>query len=198
MLLIQQAYGVGKDRITGAPDWLNSEHYDIEAKMEGAAAEELKTLSTDIIRAARQHMLRKLLEQRFELTLHRDTKELPVYNLVVAKGGSKLQESKPDDNAERGDKPTDPALAAALASKMGSSGGPSAVAGGWQRWRRWQEHHGFPEWRPFDFVQLWKRWRANVIRQGSYNNGASNYIGVNRRPTGSGQDWPHWEIRLQT
>jgi uncharacterized protein (TIGR03435 family) len=130
MLLVQQAYGVGKDRITGAPDWLNSEHYDIEAKMDGAAAEELKTLAPDVVRAARQHMLRKLLEQRFELTVHRETKDLPVYNLVIAKGGSKLQESKPDDNAGRGDKPTDPALAAALAAKMGSASGPAATGGG--------------------------------------------------------------------
>jgi uncharacterized protein (TIGR03435 family) len=130
MLLVQQAYGVGKDRITGAPDWLNSEHYDIEAKMDGALAEELKTLSADMVRAARQHMLRKLLEQRFELTSHRETKDLPVYNLVIAKGGLKLQESKPDDNAAKGDKPTDAALAAALAAKMGSASGPSATGGG--------------------------------------------------------------------
>jgi uncharacterized protein (TIGR03435 family) len=129
MLLVQQAYGVGKDRITGAPDWLNLERYDIETKMDGAAAEELKTLSADVVRAARQHMLRKLLEQRFQLTVHRDTRELPIYNLVLAKGGSKLQESKPDD-AGTGDKPTDAALAAALAAKLGSSGGPMATGGG--------------------------------------------------------------------
>jgi uncharacterized protein (TIGR03435 family) len=132
MLLVQQAYGVGKDRITGAPDWLNSEHYDIEAKMDGAAAEELKTLSADVVRAARQHMLRKLLEQRFQLTSHRETKELPVYNLVIAKGGSKLQETKPDDNAGSADKPLDAAAAAKIAGAKtaGSSGGPLAAGGG--------------------------------------------------------------------
>lgn len=129
MSLIQQAYGVGRDRISGAPDWLNSEHYDIEAKMDGALAEELKTLNADVIRAARQHMLRKLLEQRFQLTSHRDTKELAVYNMVIAKGGSKLQESKPDD-AIKGDKPTDAALAATLAAKGGPSGGPTASSSG--------------------------------------------------------------------
>jgi uncharacterized protein (TIGR03435 family) len=130
MSLVQQAYGVGKDRITGAPDWLNSEHYDIEAKMDGAQVDEFKALSPELTRAARQHMLQKLLQDRFQLTLHRETKELPVYNLVIAKGGSKLQESKPDDAAGRGDKPADPALAAALASKMASTGGPSAAVGG--------------------------------------------------------------------
>jgi uncharacterized protein (TIGR03435 family) len=131
MLLVQQAYGVGKDRITGAPDWLNSEHYDIEAKMDGAAAEELKTLSADVIRAARQHMLQGLLKQRFDLSLHRETKELPVYNLVIAKGGLKLQESKPENNAGSADKPIDGALAAKIAgANTGSSGGPIVVVGG--------------------------------------------------------------------
>lgn len=130
MLLVQQAFGVGKDRIADAPDWLNSEHYDIEAKMDGAAAEELKTLSSDAVRAARQHMLRKLLEERFELASHRDTKELPVYNLVIVKGGSKLQETKPDDNAVKGDKPLDASQAAKIAgANSGPSGGPIVVGG---------------------------------------------------------------------
>jgi len=131
MLLVQQAYGVGKDRITGAPDWLNSERYDIEAKMDSAAAQELKTLSADVVRAAHQHMLRKLLEQRFELTAHQETKDLPIYNLVIAKSGSKLQESKPDDNAASADKPLDAAAAAKIAgAKGGSPGGPLAAGGG--------------------------------------------------------------------
>jgi uncharacterized protein (TIGR03435 family) len=76
-------------------------------------------------------MLQKLLQARFQLTLHRDTKELPVYNLVIAKGGSKLQESKPDDSAGSAGKPMDAALAASIANaKGGTSGGPMVVAGG--------------------------------------------------------------------
>ncbi len=129
MLLVQQAYGVGKDRITGAPDWLNSERYDIEAKMDAAQVEEFKALTPELARAARQHMLRKLLQQRFLLTMHRETKELPVFNLVIAKGGSKLQESKPDDNAVSPDKPLDAAAAAKIAGAKpaGSSGGLMGV-----------------------------------------------------------------------
>jgi uncharacterized protein (TIGR03435 family) len=130
MSLVQQAYGVGKDRISGAPDWLNAEHYDIEAKMDGSQVEEFKALSPELARAARQHMLRKLLEQRFQLTSHHETKELSVYNLVIAKGGSKLQESKPDDNAVKGDKPLDAAQAAKIAGANSGPGGPSVAVGG--------------------------------------------------------------------
>lgn len=95
--LIQQAYGVNKDRISGAPDWLNSERYDIEAKMDGAVAEALKKLSPAERETTRQHMLQALLADRFKLTLHREDRELPVYNLVIAKNGPKLQETKPNE-----------------------------------------------------------------------------------------------------
>jgi uncharacterized protein (TIGR03435 family) len=131
MSLIQQAYGIGRDRLTGAPDWLNSERYDIQAKMDGAAIEEFKALSPAVARAARQHMLQKLLQDRFALTVHRENKELSVYNLLIAKGGLKLQESKPDDNVAKGDKPKDAATDAKIAgAKTASSGGPLVTGGG--------------------------------------------------------------------
>ena len=44
-------------------------------------------------------MLQTLLAERFQLKLHRETKELPVYVLGVSKAGAKLTESKPDPNA---------------------------------------------------------------------------------------------------
>jgi uncharacterized protein (TIGR03435 family) len=128
MLLVQQAYGVGKDRISGAPDWLNSERYDIEAKMDGAAAEEMKKLDPEDLRNARRLMLQALLADRFKLTLHRETKELPVYNLVIAKGGPKLQESKPDETTNKGDKTGD--IAAGGKKAASSPGGPLTVGGG--------------------------------------------------------------------
>ena len=123
MLLIPQAYGVGKDRITGAPDWLNSERYDIDAKVDGAAVEALKKLSPDELKTVRQHMLQALLADRFSLTLHRETKELAVYNLVIAKNGPKLQESKPEDKGKTSD-------GSAASGKQAASGGPKSVSGG--------------------------------------------------------------------
>jgi len=47
-------------------------------------------------------MLQILLVDRFKLTLHRETKELPVYELVIAKNGPKLQEAKPGDTYPNG------------------------------------------------------------------------------------------------
>lgn len=126
MMIFQNAYGVGKDRISGAQDWMNSEKYDIEAKIDPARVEEFKKLTPEEMKAARQHMLQVLLADRFKLTLHRETKDLLIYNLVVGKNGSKLQETKPDD------KPADPkdSLATNLAAAKGGASGPSSASGG--------------------------------------------------------------------
>jgi uncharacterized protein (TIGR03435 family) len=130
IMLFQNAYGISMDRISGAPDWMNSERYDIEAKIDPARVEEFKKLSPDEMKAARQHMLQDLLADRFKLTLHRETKELAVYNLVIAKGGPKLQETKPEDKTADGGNAKKDGLADGLAAAKGSSGGPSSVSGG--------------------------------------------------------------------
>ena len=103
-MLIVSAYGIQDDhQISGAPDWLQSERYDIEAKMDSAIADELRKIdSDDQRRAARQHMLQALLADRFKLTIHRESKELPIYTLVIAKGGPKLPEAKPGDTYPNG------------------------------------------------------------------------------------------------
>jgi uncharacterized protein (TIGR03435 family) len=82
--IIGLAYGIQRVRVQGGPDWLDSELYDLVAKAESADAnpEQIKV------------MLQALLADRFKLAVHRETKELPVYTLVVAKNGSKLQEAK--------------------------------------------------------------------------------------------------------
>jgi uncharacterized protein (TIGR03435 family) len=100
--LIQTAFGVPDYQISGEPEWTNSENYDIDAKMDAATADALKKLSTDDRRLARQHMLQALLADRFKLTFHRDSKELPVYWLVIAKNGPKLHEAKPGDTYANG------------------------------------------------------------------------------------------------
>src|SRR5688572_3257963 len=68
------------ERILGGPDWIESERYDIEAK----AATEFQFRP----RAPPQDMflmLRSLLEDRFKLTTHRETREMPIFELVVAR-----------------------------------------------------------------------------------------------------------------
>ena len=91
--LIMNAYRVKNFQISGAPAWLNSERYDVEAKAAGNP-------STDEV----GRMLQTLLEDRLQLKFHRETKELPVYALVIAKGG-KLHETEGDCGPRTGPQP---------------------------------------------------------------------------------------------
>jgi uncharacterized protein (TIGR03435 family) len=84
------AYQVKEYQITG-PDWLASQRFDIHAKLpEGAKREQFR------------EMLQNLLADRFQVKLHRDSKEFPVYAVVVAKSGLKLKESPLDPETEAG------------------------------------------------------------------------------------------------
>lgn len=96
-MLITQAYGVNDFQLSGAPEWMKSDHYDVEAKMEKSLADQLKGLTPEQGRPKRQHMMQALLADRCKLTLHRETRELPVYALVVGKNGAKVHEAKPGD-----------------------------------------------------------------------------------------------------
>ena len=94
-MLLRGAYGVEESQISGAPDWLNSQKYDIEAKADKSIIAELNKLSEDQRMLANQRMLQTLLADRFKLMLHPDTRELEFHTLVVAENGPKLQQSKP-------------------------------------------------------------------------------------------------------
>src|SRR6478672_1340053 len=79
------AYDIKKHQIA-APDWMAAERFDIQAKMPDGFAE----MDKDTVIKKRREMLQTLLEDRFKLKFHKETRELPVYALVVTKGGSKL------------------------------------------------------------------------------------------------------------
>ena len=81
--VIDNAYGIRRYQLIGGPDWINSDRYNIQAKAAG-----------DAPRAEMMSMLQLLLEGRFKLKVHRETRELPVYVLTVAKGGIKLQPAR--------------------------------------------------------------------------------------------------------
>src|SRR5260370_535361 len=81
---IQAAYAVKRHQVSG-PDWLTTSRYDIAAKAAGPVPE-----------AQLKLMLQTLLADRFKLTFHRETKELPVYAMVPAKKGPKLHDSQAD------------------------------------------------------------------------------------------------------
>jgi uncharacterized protein (TIGR03435 family) len=94
-LLFEQAFDVREDQISGAPSWLASERYDVNAKMDTALADELQKLSLNDRSAARGKMMQALLADRLKLDFHRETKERPIYSLIVAKNGPKLQSPNP-------------------------------------------------------------------------------------------------------
>jgi len=93
--LIQQAYEVRGFQISGGPGWIDSARYDIEAKGNGPAISEADLIRmTDAQRNRFQRdmhaKLRALMTDRFQLKVYRETREIPVYTLVVAKNGPKI------------------------------------------------------------------------------------------------------------
>jgi uncharacterized protein (TIGR03435 family) len=93
--LILTAYGIYADnsdpsplsfrmQVVGGPAWIDSDRFDLAAKAEGNPT------------PAQMYgpMLRALLEDRFNLKVHRQTKQAPVYVLTIAKGGPKLHPSR--------------------------------------------------------------------------------------------------------
>ena len=90
--LLQMAFELKPGQMSGAPKWINSERYDIDAKLDASLGPNPKA-------GDMQPYLQSLLENRFQLKFHREAKDMPVYALVVAKGGPKMKESDP---AERG------------------------------------------------------------------------------------------------
>lgn len=101
-MLLKDAYGIDNYQIFAAPSWVHSDRYEIEAKIDSAASEQLAHLKPDQLKLAHQQMLRSLLADRFKLTAHIETRELPVYSLVIAKNGPKIHEAKPDDTYANG------------------------------------------------------------------------------------------------
>jgi uncharacterized protein (TIGR03435 family) len=89
---INIAYDVKDYQVIG-PDWLATAHFDVAAKRpEGVSGEQ-----------ALRGMVASLLQDRFKLVTHRETRDLPAYALVVGKGGLKIKELPPDaDDADTG------------------------------------------------------------------------------------------------
>ncbi|MCU1248977.1 MAG: hypothetical protein JWQ49_2006 [Edaphobacter sp.] len=102
-MLIQAAYGIREDLVSGAPSWADSARFDIDAKVAGSDVDALKKLSPE----QRRLILQPLLADRFKLKIHTETKQLPLYELVVAKGGSKLKEATAGDTYANGIKGPD-------------------------------------------------------------------------------------------
>jgi uncharacterized protein (TIGR03435 family) len=85
--LIQFAFGIPSSQILGGPAWLDSAMYDTDAKSDASVDAQLKTLPSADARHEKQLMVQALLAERFQLKTHTETRQLPIFNLVVAKGG---------------------------------------------------------------------------------------------------------------
>jgi len=84
--LVSMAYRVQRYQVTG-PDWTGSDHYNVSATLPaGSTSQQMP------------EMMQALLGDRFQLKMHREKKDLPVYALVVGKPPLKLQESAPTDD----------------------------------------------------------------------------------------------------
>lgn len=96
--LLEAAYDIRRDQVLGLPHWAEVEHYDIVAKVVDMDSQQLRGLSKE----QRQMMLQHLLEQRFHLNTHVETRTLPLLKLTVAKEGIKFVEwQKPSDDQDQ-------------------------------------------------------------------------------------------------
>lgn len=91
--IIQWAYVDDMDdyRISGGPSWIESERFDIEG-----------TAPNPVARDQLRLMLQTLLEDRFKLAARRETKDLPVFSLAIAKKGPRLVQSPPEADKAQG------------------------------------------------------------------------------------------------
>jgi uncharacterized protein (TIGR03435 family) len=88
--LVRWAFEMPETRILGGPGWINSTKFDIQAEAGGSVDAEMHGLSSDAGRLMKERMLQALLVDRFKLATHTESRELPIYALVVAKGGAKF------------------------------------------------------------------------------------------------------------
>jgi uncharacterized protein (TIGR03435 family) len=88
---------MGHFQVLGGPAWIDSDGYNIEAKAQGRASKDQVLL-----------MMQSLFEDRFHLQTHQETKELPSYTLILAKGGAKLSSPKEGGCRDYGISPLSP------------------------------------------------------------------------------------------
>jgi uncharacterized protein (TIGR03435 family) len=128
--LIRQAYALQDFQIVGGPDWMNTDRFDVEARFEAAPAPGMAGP------ARMQAMMKMLLAERFRLLVHQETREMPVFALVLARSdgrlGPQLKKSAVDcaaiAAAQRGGPPPDGRGGPPLDGRRG--GGPGLAGPG--------------------------------------------------------------------
>jgi uncharacterized protein (TIGR03435 family) len=84
-------YGVRTFQIVGGPGWMGTDRWDIEARAEEGSTVSLPYLDDPNATDSMRIRLQSLLEDRFQLKVYHETKELPVYELFIAKSGLKMK-----------------------------------------------------------------------------------------------------------
>jgi uncharacterized protein (TIGR03435 family) len=90
VMLIHWAYEMPETRILNAPGWAGTTYFNIDATADPSILAALQKLTSDAGRRQKEKMVQALLADRFKLSMHAESRELPIYTLVVAKGGPKL------------------------------------------------------------------------------------------------------------
>jgi uncharacterized protein (TIGR03435 family) len=100
-VLVEIAYGIRPFQVIGGPGWIDIDGFDIDARppMDSANPADPATLSREQRKVGER--LRSLLADRFGLTIHRESREQPLYILVAANRGPKLKESAEGKNFVR-------------------------------------------------------------------------------------------------
>lgn len=104
-ILLQSAFNLpigSGDQIVGAPGWVNSEtdRYELQAKIDDSLFAAMQTMTPEQQRQQVELMEQSLLADRFKLKVHFETRELPAFALVVAKGGAKLTPAKEGESTQ--------------------------------------------------------------------------------------------------
>jgi len=103
--LLQIAYGFDAP-VVGAPDWVATTLYDIQARSDEAADARLAGITSNEVRLEKRYAIRVLLAERLGLRTHLDTRNTAIYYLSVAKGGAKLQVTPPPPPPANGEAPS--------------------------------------------------------------------------------------------
>jgi uncharacterized protein (TIGR03435 family) len=114
--LISRAYGVQANLIEG-PDWIASQRFDIDAKLpEGATIQQIP------------EMLQSLLEERFGLKIHRESKDMPAYALMLGKTPIKFKQTPESPQAQAGNGSVNVAVSGSVEGVSMDLGNGSSVA----------------------------------------------------------------------
>jgi bla regulator protein BlaR1 len=98
--MITFAYDVRDFQVSGGPGWVGTERFDLRAKADRTDSDgpvDLAKMTDDQRKTVRDQIderLRALLADRFQLVVHKETKDQPIYALLVSKNGAKLKEAK--------------------------------------------------------------------------------------------------------